>query len=321
MAGSFRAERYTMLTFYRRDAFKQHLISPKLLIFFTISLISALIFFFVEDKMSYLNFFYLPTLYAAYYYQKRGGVITSLGCILFVLLIIYTTSDFFRVEPARTINTLVVWGSFLLISGYLVGRLTSKVNRIYLGVLTSLATALDSRDPYTEDHSQRVSEYAASMARVLGFPREYQEKVRIAGLLHDIGKIGILDEVLRKPGSLDNHEKEIIRKHPQIGTDILSPIMLLREVLPVILYHHEYQDGKGYYRLNREQIPFPASILAVADAWDAMTSARPYRSPLPLVEALRRLQQDKGSHFDPRAVDALVEVLEAENVTAPDSAP
>lgn len=176
----------------------------------------------------------------------------------------------------------------------------------YLGVIGVLATALDARDPYTAGHSQRVSGLSVSIAEQMGLSGADLDVLRPGAMLHDIGKIGISDAVLRKPGKLTPDEFDQIRLHPTLGARILKPLKFLGAHIEIVELHHERPDGRGYpYGLRGEQIPLFARIVHVADAFDAMTSARAYRPGLPVGEAMAELWREAGTDFDPKVVRAL----------------
>jgi putative nucleotidyltransferase with HDIG domain len=176
----------------------------------------------------------------------------------------------------------------------------------YVGVIGSLAAALDARDPYTAGHSERVANLSVAIARQLQLPDIDVETVRLGALLHDIGKIGVSDAVLRKPGRLSDDEFAQIKLHPTLGARILRPLRFLSAHLPVVELHHEQPNGRGYpHGLYGAQIPLLASIVHVADAFDAMTSARAYRPSRPADEAIEELQRHAGSMFAPDVVEML----------------
>ncbi len=173
-----------------------------------------------------------------------------------------------------------------------------------------LALALDARDHYTHGHSQEVTEYAVEIAREIGLSFKEIDIIRDAGILHDIGKIGIADAVLLKPGKLTDEEYAEIKKHPVIGKKILEPVKCLADKIPLIYHHHERFDGTGYPDgLAGDNIPLGARILAVADSYQAMTSTRPYRKALPTLVAIAELIRFKARQFDPIIVDAFLRVL------------
>src|SRR5262249_17956602 len=173
----------------------------------------------------------------------------------------------------------------------------------------SLAKAVDARDAYTGSHSERVSELAAQIARRLGLDDAQVELTRLAASLHDLGKLAIPEEILRKPGTLNETECLVLQRHPQIGFRMLESLGV-EPIADWVLHHHERWDGSGYPdRLRGEEIPLGARIIFVADAYDAMTSERLYRRPLAPGEALDELERCSGSQFDPAIVDAFGEEL------------
>jgi putative nucleotidyltransferase with HDIG domain len=174
-----------------------------------------------------------------------------------------------------------------------------------VGAIRALAAALDARDPYTAGHSERVSALAVSIARQMHLPEDDLDVLRLGALLHDIGKIGVSDNVLRKPGPLTVEEFEAIKTHPRLGSRILRSVPFLAPHLPIVELHHERPDGQGYpHGLVAEEIPVLARIVRVADAFDAMTSARAYRPPRPASDAITELWRFAGSHFDTEVVGA-----------------
>lgn len=191
------------------------------------------------------------------------------------------------------------------------------LRRAHDAVIQALTAAIDARDPYTRGHSQRVAEIAAALAVELGLPEADVRRVRYAALLHDVGKVGIDDQVLRKDGPLTPGERAMMMQHPVIGAEMLKKAEILRDLLPGIRWHHEWLNGGGYPDgLAGEEIPLDARLIGVADAFDAMTSDRPYRQALTGEEALRRLQSGEGEQFDPAIVAALVRLFRSGRVAA-----
>lgn len=181
----------------------------------------------------------------------------------------------------------------------------------YSGVIAALAAALDARDPYTAGHSQRVSTLSVYLAEAMEVPEPDRETLRLGALLHDIGKIGIHDAVLRKPGRLTDEEAEHIKLHPVLGARILQPVPFLRQHIEIVELHHERPDGTGYpHGLSGDAIPLFARIVHVADAFDAMTSARAYRPGRPAAEAMAELWRCVGTDFDVKVVQAMGTVWE-----------
>jgi putative nucleotidyltransferase with HDIG domain len=180
----------------------------------------------------------------------------------------------------------------------------------YLGAVRALAAALDARDPYTAGHSERVSTLSVAIGEELKLDAELKETLRLGALLHDIGKIGVPDEILRKSAPLTPAEFETIKTHPTAGARILKSIPFLAPHIPIVELHHERPDGTGYpYGLRGDETPLAARIVHVADAFDAMTSARAYRSGRIPVEAIAELRRCIGTDFDGPAVEALIAAL------------
>jgi HD-GYP domain-containing protein (c-di-GMP phosphodiesterase class II) len=188
----------------------------------------------------------------------------------------------------------------------------------FVAMLSVLSRAIEARDAYTRGHSARVTAIAEAIARRLEWEDERLDLLQIGGPLHDIGKLAISDEVLGKPGRLDDSELAQIREHPRLGARLLLRLAAFRGALPYVLYHHERWDGTGYPTGRAgEEIPVEARVLAVADAFDAMTSDRPYRPALSHREALDEVERCSGSQFDPTIVDIFLELFtEAEELAA-----
>ena len=179
-----------------------------------------------------------------------------------------------------------------------------------LATVEALAAAVDAKNPGTHGHSQRVSAYAAAIAQALQLPTAAIARIRLAGLVHDVGKIGLPDAILTKVGTLTPEEAALVRRHPEIGEQLLAAVPFLREILPAVRHHHERWDGRGYPDgLVGAAIPRDAAILMVADAFDVLTSSRTDRPALPLHEAHRRLREESGTRFDPRIVAAVEQAL------------
>jgi len=193
-------------------------------------------------------------------------------------------------------------------------RLSSALTRLEntRDVLIALASAIDAKDPVTEHHCDRVAELAISLAGVAGLGEEAIEAIGYGAVLHDVGKIGIAEAVLLKPGELTDEERVEMQRHPVIGAQILSPLRLGSMIGPIVRGHHERWDGSGYPdRLRGEAIPVGARVVSVVDAYDAMTHARPYRNALSLEQARAELVRSRGTQFDPELVDLLIGQLDA----------
>jgi putative nucleotidyltransferase with HDIG domain len=189
-------------------------------------------------------------------------------------------------------------------------RLYEELQQSFLQTIAALAAAVDAKDPYTGGHSQRTTELAATIAHELELSSEEIEVIRYAGLLHDVGKIGISEQVLLKPGPLNAEEWEVIHRHPALGASIVERAALLEKLVPVIQHHHEHYDGRGYpMGLRGENIPLAARILAVADAFEAMTSDRAYRPALTVEQALATLREGADKQWDGKIVDVLDKII------------
>ncbi len=192
-------------------------------------------------------------------------------------------------------------------------RLVNELDGMMQGALTALARAVDAKSAWTKGHSERVTRLAVRLGVELGLPEADTERLHRGGLLHDIGKIGVPNAILDKPGPLSDEEYTVIKTHPTIGARILEPIRAFADVLPIVEQHHERVDGKGYPSgLTGEEMHPLARITVVADVFDACSSARPYRAGMPLAKVVGIICEGRGSHFDPLAVDAFESVVAAE---------
>ncbi len=189
---------------------------------------------------------------------------------------------------------------------------------LFLETIRTLAAAIDAKDPYTRGHAERVSSFSMAVARHLGLSQEQVFRIRIAAILHDVGKLGIRDDILKKPGRLTPEEYAIMRQHPVIGAQIMAPIRALKDIIPGIRNHHEMWNGHGYPdRLAGTDIPLMARIIGAADTFDAMTTDRPYQRALPLDEVLAKMKAMAGVRFDPDVVQALSAAVAAGDITPP----
>jgi HD-GYP domain-containing protein (c-di-GMP phosphodiesterase class II) len=189
-------------------------------------------------------------------------------------------------------------------------RLYEEIKDAFYATSSALAEAIEKRDPYTGGHTKRVLGYCMAIARHLRMPEEDKEVLRLSAVLHDVGKIGVEDRILRKEAPFDSDEAASMRMHPQFGADILKHIPHLKEIMPGMLHHHERVDGRGYPAgLKNEEIPLTARIISVADAYDAMTSTRPYRKGLPPEDAIREIRRCAGRQFDIKVVNAFMKAF------------
>jgi HD-GYP domain-containing protein (c-di-GMP phosphodiesterase class II) len=233
-------------------------------------------------------------------------------------LIIIRNSELFEETYSQLAVTIMVsFITFCLISffyyiGYkneqIYGR---KVEELNIQVVSALASAIDAKDNYTNGHSARVAEYAKNLAARAGFSKQEQDEIYMMGLLHDVGKIGVPDSVINKPSPLTEEEYALVKKHPEIGYGILETIKERPKLSIGARWHHERYDGSGYPDgISGEQIPTEVRIIAVADAYDAMTSRRRYRDIMPQKEVREEFQKGMGTQFDPRFAKIMLQMID-----------
>lgn len=185
-----------------------------------------------------------------------------------------------------------------------------KLEKAYLESVQTLRYTVEAKDTYTRGHSDRVSEYSVLLGKHLGLPEETLNMLKIGGLFHDIGKIGVPDAILQKNSRLTDDEYSEIKNHPSIGAHILSTATIFKDIIPIVKHHHERYDGRGYpSQLVGEDIPYLARIAAVADSFDAMTSKRIYRDSLPIDVVINEFEKNKGTQFDPKLADTFLDIL------------
>ena len=282
-----------------------------------------------EGALWVLLVYLVPILWAAMGFGLRGGVLTAAGSGLAYLLGMAWVEALAGIggevglQPSAPLLILALAGAFIGESREHEARLRDELmnaNRLLrrdlLHVAQALTQAVEAKDSYTEGHLHRVSQFAVMVGNRLGLHGQELEMLHYASMLHDIGKIGIPEDVLRKRASLDPIEAEIMRRHPAIGARILEKLDLLKGAAPIVLHHQERYDGVQYGKypgypsgLRGEEIPLGARIIAVVDAFDAMTTDRPYRAALPNEEAIAVLRRERCRQFDPAVVDAFLRIL------------
>ena len=281
----------------------------------TIILILLFIEMFVVNKVAFLYFYFLPVLVAGYYIGKRGATLTSTMTVLMVtfrLVVSPATFVAYSKNPVDLYFQVVTWGGFLILSSYVVGRLYEEkeaqyqnLRQSYVGVIEILVKYMDSVDKYTKGHSVRVADIAIDIAMSMGLPREDCENVRVAALLHDVGKIDISMDLIRKAAALTKEEKEVMSTHTERGADILSKVgNILSEAVPIVLAHHEYFNKNDNNMNKTGSVPLGARIIAVADTYDAIITDRPYRTGKLPWQALEEIEKLSGTQFDPEVVEA-----------------
>ncbi len=286
----------------------------ELILIFFLVLAAEVINFYLMSKISFLNFFYLPVLLAGYFLGKRQAIMTSVASVFIITLSFLIWPNYLS-GTARVLDTftdLAVWAAFLLLSGLLIGTLyeqkEKKVKELklaYVGILEILSKYLESFDRHTKGHSVRVSRLATEIAIGLGLPRPVVENVRVAGLLHDIGKVDISIDLLEKSAALSKDEKNLIDTHSENGAQILGLVGgVLEETIPIVRAHH-----KTYLDTEFEHIPIEARIIAAADCYDALVSDRPYRKAVSPWQAIEEIEKDSGKKFDPEVIEVLKNIL------------
>jgi diguanylate cyclase (GGDEF)-like protein/putative nucleotidyltransferase with HDIG domain len=258
-----------------------------------------------KEKFSWLLPYYLVlglvALILAYAYQSQG--LLGTGIVIIPLLLMRFSQKQFIDRTRGAVNELKEKNVILV-------RNADEIQKLNEGLLNALAEVIDLRDPYVLGHSKQVTQYAVMLASRMGLPAEQIEVIRKASLLHDIGKLGISDKILRKPGPLTKEEFAIIRGHPLLGAEILAASQALAPLIPVVRHHHEQYDGNGYPgELGGEQIPVEARIVAVADAVESMASDRPYRRALSYQEIIVEIQKTTGTQFDPLVASIMLDLL------------
>jgi HD-GYP domain-containing protein (c-di-GMP phosphodiesterase class II) len=222
---------------------------------------------------------------------------------------------------AEVATRVGLWASVLFMVPLLLARYSftkyAETRAMFIGTVSALSQAIDAKDGFTRGHADRVSRIAGAIAREMGLSERSIEEIELAGMLHDIGKIGVEDQILMKPARLDPHEQELMRRHPIYGASILEPSDALRPLVPLVLHHHENFDGSGYPEGRKgEDIPLGSRIIIVADAYEAMTSDRIYRKAIGHERAMDQLNRYKGIQFDPKVVRALGSLLEKRGADA-----
>lgn len=307
-------------------------INKELWLILSIIAFAAVINFFVSGQRLVLSFYNLPTLFAAYYFGRARAVQTALASILIVSWL-NIMNPMALAEGQASMRHLIgwadvaVWGGFLVITAYAMGSLyevkeqgMSELRETYFGVLQILCQVI-SNDKYTQNHSYRVSVYAARLAAEMGLPEEQIEDVRAAALLHDIGKLDVSRNILYKSARLSEEEIVEVQSHLPRGVEALRPVAVggtLRRVLPIILAHHDKFDGSGYHATKGEDIPIEARIISVADVYDALVSDRPYRKAMSPFEARDIISKGAGTDFDPKCVAAFESAFRGGRMEVPE---
>lgn len=297
-----------------------------LLVGLVVLLISMLVLRVVVNQQAFLDFYFLPIAWASWRLGRRRGAVAAVASAVIVLGSSFMNDELFKHPGAGSWmrwTDLGLWAGFLFLTANAVALLAERdrsriaeVRSIYTGVLEIMAKFIDSIDRSTDDHSRRVAQRAIDTARRLGVPESDIETLRVAAYLHDIGKVEVSADVLRKAASLTAEERSEMERHVDYGTGMLQRLGgLLEGVVPMVMYHHERWDGRGYKRLAGAEIPLGARIIAVCDTYDAIVADRPYRHGRSHYEAVEILRAESGTQFDPVVVDAFIALYHEDGAT------
>jgi putative nucleotidyltransferase with HDIG domain len=292
-----------------------------LLVLLSIVAVTGGINFFGINQRAFLNFYYLPVVFGAYTMGLRKGVYSAvLSCTIVIGIALLNDAQFGSNDPESWMRWLDLgtWGCFLILTSYVVGTLyEQKENQLreirdaYQGIIQIMAKFIDSVDRYTENHSRRVADYSVEIARGLRLSEADIEDIRIGAFLHDIGKVDVSTEVLRKAAGLTEEEMNEMRQHVDKGESMVRSMGgILKHVIPMVAFHHERWDGGGYKGLRGEEIPLGARIIAVADTYDAIVIDRAYRKARTHDQAIRILREESGRQFDPDVVKVFLDLYE-----------
>lgn len=303
-------------------------VNKELWIILSMFFIAGILNFAISSQRMVLALYTLPTVGSAYFYGRRHATLTAVASALLVSLLLYLQpsllTDRMVPSPLSPWLDVLMWGSVLVLTGYLMGTLYEHKNaqlrelrETYYGVLEILRHFI-SNDKYTENHSYRVSIYATRIASSMDFSREEIEDIRAGALLHDIGKLHIGRELLYKAARLTKAEYEQMQKHVSLGVEMLETVGgSLRRVLPIVLAHHERYDGNGLNGKTAEEVPLAARVIKVADVYDSLTSDRPYRKAMSPFEAKTTIVNGAGTEFDPVVVRAFEEAFSSQALELP----
>jgi putative nucleotidyltransferase with HDIG domain len=305
-------------------------INGELWLILSLFLIAMLLNYMVSMHHAVLGFYFFPTIFSAYFYGRRHATMTALLSFALVVSLTYFNPSLFTFRGGQTLADskwfdITLWGATLMVTAYAMGTLYDRnqaklreLRQTYHGVLLILRQFI-SKDKYTQNHSYRVSIYAVKIASALRFNEERIEDVRAAALLHDIGKLDISRDLLYKAARLTSEETEQVKTHIEKGGEILHPVGgALHRILPIVLAHHDNFDGSGHHPTQGEDIPLEARIISVADAYDALTSDRPYRKATSPFEAKEIIMKSAGSQFDPVVVRAFNTAFTAGEMEVPE---
>jgi putative nucleotidyltransferase with HDIG domain len=306
------------------ERFKQILVRHFELVLVGIVVISVVaIHYAIQSKGAFLSFYYLPVLLAGYFLGKRQAVTTAiLSILVVVILVVIRPEPFLGQDNSKLTLTLNLmgWGAFLLLTSAVVGILfeakeeqLKHLRDAYVGIVEILAKYLESTDRYTKGHSVRVAHLSMDIAMAMELSRRQVENIRTAALLHDIGKVEVSGDLIRKAAELTSAEREEVGSHAEKGGEILQSVgEVLKDAVPLVLAHHQfYKHGQESTAggVRHEEMPLGARIIAVADAYDAIVTDRPYRKGRAPWQAIKEIEQAAPEQFDPKVVEVLARVM------------
>ena len=306
-------------------------VNKELWLILSLVVIAAILNFLVAPHRILLGLYTLPTLFSAYFYGRRHATLTAVASALVVILVVHFNSSLFAQPnnavplPGEKWYDLTLWAGILIITAYTMGTLYDhkearmrELRETYHGILLILRQFI-SKDKYTQNHSYRVAIYATAIAARLGLDSERIEDVRAAAFLHDIGKLNVSRQILYKAASLSEEEYKEIQRHVEDGVEILGTVGgSLRRIIPIVLAHHDKFDGTGYHPTQGEKIPLEARIISLADAYDTLSSDRPYRKGISPFEARDIILKRSGTAFDPKVVDGFLEAFKRGEMEVPE---
>jgi putative nucleotidyltransferase with HDIG domain len=305
-------------------------VNKELWLVLSMLVIAAVMDYLLTGHRMVLGFYTFPTLLSAYYFGRRHATLTAFASVFLVSLLVRMNPNLLATRPQVSFvqsrwYDVVAWGGILILTAYAMGTLherhrarVSELLHTYRGLVIILRQFI-SNDKYTENHSYRVSVYASRIAARMGFHEARIEDIKAASLLHDIGKLETSRELLYKAARLTQQEYERMKGHVNKGATLLDPLGgPLHRIIPVILAHHDKYDGSGYRSNSGEEIPIEARVISVADAYDAMTSDRPYRKAMPPFDARDTIIRASGTQFDPEVVRAFAEAFDRNEMEVPE---
>jgi putative nucleotidyltransferase with HDIG domain len=305
------------------------MVNAELWVILSMFILLGLLNFLIVSDHVLLGLYTLPVIVSAYCFGRRHATLTAIAATsMVVLLSRINPALLHRVRlqgPFQQFLDLAAWSGTLIVTAYAMGTLYERMNHqveelreTYHGVLMILRHFV-SKDKYTENHSYRVSVYAARIATYLGLSPRRIDDVRAAALLHDIGKLDISRQILYKAARLTDKEFEEMKSHVEKGVEMIEPVGgSLRRVIPIILAHHDKFDGSGYHAKSGTRIPLESRIISVADVYDSLTSDRPYRKAMSPFEAKETIIKGAGADFDPAVVDAFLEAFNQREMEVPE---